>query len=53
LILAVGCFLLIGDKYNVSLVTSLDPILKYGFGGISILYGSFRLYRGIKGDKYL
>lgn len=53
LILGIGGFLLLGDKYNVPLVVALDPILKYGFGGISILYGSFRLYRGIKGDNYL
>lgn len=53
LILGVGCFLLIGDRYNVPLVMSIDPILKYSFGGISVLYGGFRLYRGIKGDKYL
>lgn len=53
LILGIGCFLLLGDKYNVPIVMAIDPILKYGFGGISILYGSFRLYRGIKGDNYL
>lgn len=53
LILGIGCFLLLGDKYNVPIVLAIDPILKYGFGGISILYGGFRLYRGIKGDRYL
>jgi hypothetical protein len=53
LIIGIGGFLLLGDKYNVPIVMAIDPILKYGFGGMSILYGSFRLYRGIKGDNYL
>ncbi len=53
LILGIGCFLLLGDKFNAPLTLDLDPILKYIFGGMSVLYGSFRLYRGVKGEKYL
>jgi hypothetical protein len=53
LILGIGCFLLLGDKFDIIMVESIDPILKYSFGGISVLYGAFRLYRGIKGDRHL
>lgn len=53
LIIGIGVLVLLGDKMKVSLMVGLDPILKYIFGSICLLYGGFRLYRGIKGDRYL
>ena len=53
LIIAIGVVMILGDRYNVPLAVGLDPILKYGFGGTCLLYGGFRLYRGIKGENYL
>jgi hypothetical protein len=54
LILAIGCLLVFGDKFgNKTLkefVTGLDPLLRYMFGTLCLLYGGFRMYRGIKQD---
>jgi hypothetical protein len=53
LIIGIGGVVLFGDKMNIAIMVGLDPILKYIFGSICLLYGGFRLYRGIKGDSYL
>jgi len=49
LILAVGVVLLLGSFLKIAFVLQIDSFLRYWFGGISILYGGFRLYRGVKG----
>lgn len=48
LILAMGIVMLFGDKLGLGFIAQLDPIMRYAFGGLCILYGGFRLYRGIK-----
>ena len=50
LILAMGVILFFGDKFGLDLIAGLDPFMRYGFGGLCLLYGSFRVYRGIKHD---
>jgi hypothetical protein len=50
LILAMGFILFFGDKFGLDLIAGLDPVIRYGFGGLCLLYGSFRVYRGIKHD---
>jgi hypothetical protein len=50
LILAMGFILFFGDKFGLDLIAGLDPFMRYGFGGLCLLYGSFRVYRGIKHD---
>jgi len=50
LILAMGIILFFGDKFGLDLIAGLDPFMRYGFGGLCLLYGSFRVYRGIKHD---
>ncbi len=54
LFLAIGLTMLLGDKFGIpalrDFVAGLNPFIRYSFGGICILYGSFRLYRGIKHD---
>ena len=47
-ILAVGVVMVFGKKLNISYVLTFDPLIRYMFGGLCLLYGSFRFYRGIK-----
>ena len=49
-ILSVAVVLLLGDLFKFEQIIQIDPLLRYMFGGISLLYGSFRLYRGIKNN---
>ena len=51
-ILGVAIVLLFGDVLHINQVQDIDPFLRYSFGAISLLYGSFRLYRGLKKSKY-
>lgn len=48
LILGMGFLLIFGSKINQ--IATLDPIMRYMFAGLCILYGSFRLYRTFKRD---
>lgn len=52
LILAMAVVMFWGDKFNNdfinNIVSELDPVIRYLFGGLCLLYGGFRLYRGIK-----
>ena len=50
IILATSIIFLFGDKFGLDLIAGLDPVIRYGFGGLCLLYGSFRVYRGIKHD---
>ena len=52
LFLAVGVFFLFGDKMNIKLGNDVDPVLSKIFGGISILYGFWRIYRGYKKNYF-
>ncbi len=49
-ILAMGIMMIFGKKLNISYVLTFDPLIRYMFGGLCLLYGGFRLYRGIKRD---
>ena len=52
IILVVGLVVLFIDKiHNETLTQYFDPsdvLLRYMFGGLCLIYGVFRLYRGIK-----
>ena len=50
IILAMAFILFFGDRFGLPVIPDLDPFLRYGFGGLCFLYGSFRLYRGIRHD---
>jgi ABC-type arginine/histidine transport system permease subunit len=50
LILGMALVLLLPEKMNLEFFMSIDPVFRYLFGGICLLYGGFRLYRGIKRD---
>lgn len=52
IILSVALVMLLGDKLGnnalQNFITHLDPTIRYMFGGLCVLYGGFRLYRGLK-----
>ena len=54
LYLSMAAVLFFGEKWNISHVVALNEAwgktFTYFFGGICVLYGGFRLYRGIKKD---
>jgi hypothetical protein len=43
--ITLGIFLLMPNKFGYEYTLGRDPLMK-AFGGICILYGSFRIYRG-------
>ncbi|HNP22165.1 MAG TPA: hypothetical protein PKM63_16360 [Panacibacter sp.] len=47
-ITGIGVLMFLNEKIGLNLVQQFDPIMIYAFGGLCLLYGSFRLYRGIK-----
>ncbi len=50
LILGAG-FLMLGAKwFKVDQILNIDATFRYMFGGMCMLYGGFRLYRGFKQD---
>jgi hypothetical protein len=54
MILMVGIVLLLGDKFGSQalkeFILEKDTLIRYLFGGLCLLYGGFRLFRGIKKD---
>lgn len=52
IVLAVGIVMLLLNQINNETLNSylgyLDPLLRYLFGGLCLIYGSWRLYRGFK-----
>jgi hypothetical protein len=50
LILGIGLILFFGDRFGLYIISELDTVIRYGFGGLCFLYGGFRIYRGIKHD---
>ena len=51
LIAGSGLFFLFAPKLGFANF-DLDPILRYGFAGLCILYGGFRIYRGYKKNYF-
>ncbi len=50
IILCFGFFFAFSEKLGVNF--TLDPIFKYFFAGMCILYGGFRIYRGYKKNYF-
>ena len=48
LLLAMAVVMFFGDYFKIVQIIDTDKTFRYFFGGICLLYGSFRLYRGIK-----
>jgi uncharacterized membrane protein YfcA len=47
LILGMGVVMFLGAKLGIAQLVDVDPLFRYLFGGICLLYGGFRLYRGV------
>ncbi len=54
IVLVVGLIMIFLDKINNETLNEylgyLEPLLRYMFGGLCLIYGIFRLYRGLKKD---
>ena len=53
LFIGMGFSMFFLEKFKLNLVISEDTGFRYFFGGICLLYGGFRLYRGIKQPERL
>jgi uncharacterized membrane protein len=50
LLLGVAIIMLFAERLKIEQIASTDAGFRYLFGGICLLYGGFRLYRGVKRD---
>jgi hypothetical protein len=50
LLIGMSVIMLFGSYWGIDKILAIDNIFRYMFGGICLLYGAFRLYRGIKRD---
>ena len=50
LFLGMAVVMLLAENFKIESIASIDAVFRYMFGGICLLYGGFRLYRGIKHD---
>ncbi len=50
LIMCAGLFFIFSHQLGYDFV--LDPLLKYGFASLCIVYGGFRMYRGYKKNYF-
>lgn len=49
-ILGMAFILLLAEPLKIEQLMLVDPTFRYLMGSVSVLYGGFRLYRGIKRD---
>lgn len=50
IILGTAVLLLLAEKLKIEQLLLIDPMFRYLMGSVFLLYGGFRLYRGIKRD---
>lgn len=50
LIIGMAVVMLGAAKFNIEQFLGIDNTFRYLFGGLCLLYGGFRLYRGFKND---
>jgi hypothetical protein len=50
LILGMAVVMFFAERLKIQGIMDLDDTGRYLFGGVCVLYGGFRLYRGIKRD---
>ncbi len=52
LILAMAAVMLFGNRFGIealsNFINPIDTVLRYLFGALCVIYGFFRLYRGVK-----
>ncbi|OIR12170.1 hypothetical protein GALL_64210 [mine drainage metagenome] len=49
-LLGMAVVMFFGDRFKIIQIMDVDKTFRYFFGSICLLYGGFRLYRGIKSD---
>jgi hypothetical protein len=49
-ILGMAFILLLAEQLKIEQLMLVDPMGRYLMGSVSVLYGAYRLYRGIKRD---
>lgn len=50
IILGMAVLLLLAERFGLVSFMGIDPMFRYLMGSVFLLYGGFRLYRGIKRD---
>jgi hypothetical protein len=50
LLLGMAVVMLFPEKLKIERILEIDSSFRYMFGAICVMYGGFRLYRGIKRD---
>lgn len=50
LILGMAVVMFFAEQLKIQQIMEVDNTFRYLFGGVCLLYGGFRLYRGIKRD---
>jgi hypothetical protein len=50
IILGMAVLLLLAKQFGLESFMGIDPMFRYLMGSVFLLYGGFRLYRGIKRD---
>ena len=50
LLLGKAAVMFFAEKFKLMQIIGVDAMFRYFFGGICLLYGGFRLYRGFKRD---
>ncbi len=50
IIFSMGIFFAVSDRIGVSF--NIEPVFRYFFAGMCIVYGAWRVYRGYKKDYY-
>lgn len=50
--LLAGVFFLFGKQLNINVGNNFDPGVEKFFGGMCIVYGSWRIYRGYKKNYF-
>jgi hypothetical protein len=51
IIIGIGLLMFFNDKLGLSFFQQYNPVMIYAFGGLCLLYGGFRLYRGLKKEE--
>jgi len=48
LIISIGVISFFAEKWNLTTLSSYDPLIRNGFGVLCLIYGGFRLYRAFQ-----
>lgn len=51
LYLLIGAFMIYPKVFGLGTI-DVDPLIRYIFGGICLIYGSWRIYRGYKKEYF-